>query len=163
MSFFVKGRTKASADVEFSQSTICYLSRHKHTLELTVVEKKYKGSSFFFVSAFSFAYKVEAEYTEVKGAFMWAIRSERKPEPSVCCVPSAISLECYSCSGESSDSCKLKQQCGGTEDSCLKLTSNGKSAIKQSDIGNVSASSHAEELGGEQTAHRRSPPVPTAG
>lgn len=45
---------------------------------------------------------------------------------SLCCVSPAISLECYSCSGESSDNCNAKQQCDGTEDSCLKLTSNGK-------------------------------------
>ncbi|CAG10812.1 unnamed protein product [Tetraodon nigroviridis] len=37
----------------------------------------------------------------------------------------AISLECYSCSGESPDHCGETQQCGHHEDSCLKLTSNG--------------------------------------
>lgn len=59
----------------------------------------------------------------------------------VWCVSAATSLECYSCSAESSDNCNVKQQCNGSEDSCLRLSSNGKALITQSDVGDFQTSS----------------------
>uniref|UniRef100_A0A672J2F4 Snake toxin/toxin-like domain-containing protein n=1 Tax=Salarias fasciatus TaxID=181472 RepID=A0A672J2F4_SALFA len=38
------------------------------------------------------------------------------------------SLQCYSCPDGSSSGCEVKQECSQGEDSCLKLTSGGKSA-----------------------------------
>ncbi|XP_039978448.1 CD59 glycoprotein-like [Xiphias gladius] len=37
-----------------------------------------------------------------------------------------LSLQCYSCPDDSSDSCEVKQECNQGEDSCLKLTSGEK-------------------------------------
>lgn len=55
----------------------------------------------------------------------------------VWCVSSATSLECYSCSAESSNNCVVKQQCSGGGDSCLQLSSNGTALIKHSDVDDV--------------------------
>lgn len=130
--FFVMGRRKASTDVEISQSTIRYLSRHKHTHRVTAnKKKKYKVSFFQWVSAISSFYKVRAVSTEENDALMWAIRHESKGWITpVWCVSSATSLECYSCSAQSSDNCVDKQQCSGGDDGCLKLSSNGTALIK---------------------------------
>ncbi|GAA6227333.1 CD59 glycoprotein-like [Lates japonicus] len=38
-----------------------------------------------------------------------------------------LSLQCYSCPDGSINICEVKQECGQGEDSCLKLTSGGKS------------------------------------
>ncbi|XP_039877283.1 CD59 glycoprotein-like [Simochromis diagramma] len=37
-----------------------------------------------------------------------------------------LSLQCYSCPGGSSQNCAVKQECSQGKDSCLKLTSGGK-------------------------------------
>lgn len=154
--FFVMGRRKASTDVEISQSTIRYLSRHKHTHRLTANKKSTKFPPFSVSQCFFFLLQSQGRVYGgewcVNVGYQTRIKGWITP---VWCVSSATSLECYSCSAESSDNCVVKQQCSGGDDSCLQLSSNGTALIKHSDVDDVQTPSRLLRLR-QKTGEKRS-------